>query len=114
VLKRLDPARLRQLRGRVLHIVYLAAMSEVGNPDDPLTVSRGVLVGTLEHSGELPSTEDLRGALRVLEEKGAVTVAWRHDGSGEFAHLRLLALGIDLVEGALSDPSITLVRRREA
>ncbi len=111
--RRLDPARLRQLRGRILSIAYLAAMSEAGNPDDPYTVSRGVLVGTLEHSGELPSSEDLRGALRVLEEKGALKVTWRHDGSGEFVTVRLQALGIDLVEGAVVDPGITFTLRRE-
>lgn len=111
--RRLDPARLRQLRGRILQLLYLAAMSEAGNPDDPYTVSRGVLVGTLEHASELPSNEDLRGALRVLEEKSAVKVTWRHDGSGDFVSLRLLALGIDLVEGAVSDPGISFTRRRE-
>lgn len=112
-MRRLDPARLKQLRGRILRVAYLAAMAEAGNPDDPYTVSRGVLVGTLEHAGELPSNEDMRGALRVLEEKGAVKVAWRNDGSGEFASFRLLALGIDLVEGTVSDPGIALTRRAE-
>ena len=112
--RRLDPARLRQLRGRVLQLLYLAAMSEAGNPDDPYTVSRGVLVGTLEHAGELPASEDLRGALRVLEEKAAVKVVWRHDGTGDFVSLRLLALGIDLVEGAVVDPGISFARRRDS
>lgn len=113
MLKRPDPVRLRQLRARVLQLAYLAAMSEASNPDDPYTLSRNVLVGTLEQADELPSGEDLRAAVRYLETKGTIEVRWLRDGTGEFASFRLRAYGIDLVEGSAVDNGITFSRRRD-
>jgi hypothetical protein len=110
--KRPDPARLRQQRGSVLYVIYLAAVAEAANPDDPDRVGRNVLVMTLEQAGELPSNEELRNALRYLEGKGAVKVEWRHDGTGEFDAVRILTLGKDLAEGTVTDPGVQFARRR--
>lgn len=108
-----DPARTRRLRGQVLRIAYMAANAEVSNPDDPYVISRNVLVGTLEHAGELPSGQDLRAAMRYLEAKGCVEVTWRRDGTGEFDKFRLRAYGIDLVEGVENDRAIELGNRHD-
>lgn len=110
---RRDPARLRALRGKLLYVAYLAAQAEAVNPDDPYTISRSVLVQTLEHLGELPAGEDLRSALRYLEAKRLVTVRWRRDGSGEFDTYRLEPSGIDLVEETTQDPGVAFPRRRD-
>lgn len=108
-----DPMRRRALRALILEVAHLAAAAEATNPDDPYTLSRNVLVQTLENAGALPANEELRSAVRYLEEKGAVKARWRLDGSGEFDSFRLLALGIDLAEGTASDPGITFARRRD-
>lgn len=111
--KRNDPARHRALRGVILRLAHLAAASEASNPDDPYTISRTVLIQTLEQTDGLPANEDLRGALRYLEAKGYVKVRWLRDGTGEFVSFRLEAAGIDLVEGTTEDPGVKFQRRRE-
>lgn len=111
--RRNDPARQRALRGLVLYLAHLAAAAEASNPDDPLAISRGVLVQTLESTDQLPASEELRTALRYLEAKALVIVRWRRDGTGEWDSLRLLAAGIDLAEGTTSDPGVTFPRRRD-
>jgi hypothetical protein len=113
VLRPNDSARIRRLRATILTVAHMAAATEAVNPDDPYTLSRNVLVGTLDQAGELPSAQDLRNAVRYLETKGALEVVWRMDGTGEFEKFRLRALGIDLVEGAASDPAIQFTGRRD-
>ncbi len=110
--KRPDAERSRVQRGSVLSVLHLAAFAEATNPDDPTRVGRNVLYMALEQAGELPPPEELRSALRYLEEKKAVRVEWRRDGTGEFDAVRLLALGMDLVEGTVLDPGVRFLGRR--
>lgn len=107
-----NPRRAALIRGRILEVVYFAAMGDVLNPDDPYSMSRGVLVAALEQLNELPGEADLHAALRYCDEKGYLEVAWRKDGSGGFETLRLKTPGIDLVEGTSEDRAVYVPARR--
>lgn len=107
-----NPRRAALIRGRLIEVVYFAAMGDALNPDDPYTMSRGVLVAALEQLGELPGENDLHAALRYCAEKGYLEVAWRKDGSGTFDQVRLTTAGIDLYEGTLHDRAVYFTSRR--
>lgn len=107
-----NPRRAALIRGRILEVVYFAAMGDALNPDDPYTMSRGVLVAALEQLNELPSEADLHAALRYCAEKGYLKVAWRKDGTGTFDSVRLTTAGIDLYEGTLHDRAVFFTSRR--
>jgi hypothetical protein len=112
MLKSNSPRDLQYLRGNILNLLNLAVQGEALNPDDPTRMGRTVLVQTMENLAILPSNEKLRGALRYLEGKGYIAVEWDRDGSGDFAAIRLLPAGIDLVEGSISDPGVKFAIRR--
>lgn len=107
-----NPRRAALIRGRILELVYLAAMGDALNPDDPYSMSKGVLVAALEQLNELPAENDLHAALRYCAEKGYLDVAWRKDGSGSFDSIRLTTAGIDLYEGTTSDRGVYFISRR--
>ncbi|MCX7782206.1 MAG: hypothetical protein N2318_01005 [Meiothermus sp.] len=107
-----NPRRAALIRGRLIEVVYFAAMGDALNPDDPYTMSRGVLVAALEQLGELPGETDLHAALRYCAEKGYLEVAWRKDGSGSFDSVRLTTAGIDLYEGTRQDRAVYFASRR--
>lgn len=98
-------------RGRLLEVLYLAAMSGEVNPDDPFAMSRRTLEATLEQLRELPSPEIMAFNLRYLEGKRYVAVEWTNDGRGGWDSVRLLPAGVELVEGASSDALVYLIRR---
>lgn len=107
-----DPLRLKILRGVILNLLYMAANGEALNPDDPMTMSRDVLVLTMEQLKVLPPTADLYAAVRYLEAKGYVRTGWVPDGTGGFSSVELLPAGIDLVERSTSDPGVIFQQRR--
>jgi hypothetical protein len=110
--RRNDPHRLKILRGVVLKALYMAAQGEALNPDDPYTMSRDVLVLTLEELNSMPANEDLVGAVRYLEASNYVRAAWARNGTGWFKSVSLLPAGIDLVEETREDPAVIFGRRR--
>jgi hypothetical protein len=87
-------------------------MGTTFNIDNPMTISRDVLVTALDDMSQLPSDDDLRSALRYLEQKGYISVVWLQDGSGGFGAITLKAEGVDLVETTTNDPGVNFVRRR--
>lgn len=109
-----NPKRAALIRGRILTLLYYAAMGDALNPDDPYAMSKGTLVAALEQLRELPAENDLHSALRYLEEKEYLEVAWLRDGQGSFESIRLRTEGIDLVEGnaAVDDRGVMITARR--
>ncbi|ADH63783.1 hypothetical protein Mesil_1908 [Allomeiothermus silvanus DSM 9946] len=107
-----NPRRAALIRGRILEVIYFAAMGDALNPDDPYSMSRGVLQAALEQLNELPAETDLHAALRYCAEKGYLEVAWRKDGSGSFDSVRLTTAGIDLYEGSIHDKAVYFHSRR--
>ncbi len=110
--KRNDPRRARAIRGTILHLIWLAGNGESLNPDDPFSISRGVLTTALEQMRQLPNGIDLNSAARYCEEKKYLECEWLKDGSSEFENLRLTATGIDLVEGTINDPGVLIPNLR--
>lgn len=109
---RKDPRRARAIRGVILHLIWLAGNGDSLNPDDPFSISRGVLVAALTEMRQLPNANDLAGAVRYCEEKGYLEVSWAKDGSGDFESLRLTVRGIDVVEGTSADAGVTVPSMR--
>jgi hypothetical protein len=109
---RKDPRRARAIRGIVMHLIWLAGNGESLNPNDPFSISRGVLVAALEQMKQLPNASDLASAVRYCEEKGYLEVQWLKDGSGDFESLRLSVQGIDVVEGTHTDAGIFIPNLR--
>jgi hypothetical protein len=103
-----DPRRARAIRGVILHLIWLAGNGDSLNPDDPFSISRGVLVAALEQMKQLPNASDLASAVRYCEEKKYLEVAWAKDGSGDFESLRLTVQGIDVVEGTTTDAGVSV------
>jgi hypothetical protein len=106
------PALKALARGRILTVLYYAAMGETLNPDDPNTMSKGVLVAALEQLRERPADSELHTTLRYLEEKQYLEVEWSKDGSGSFESIRLRTDGIDVVEGTSEDKAVFIPARR--
>lgn len=104
--------RITALRGRILELIYWAAMDGSHNPDDPYVVSAGILTTSLEQLGELPGTQDLHAAVRYLEEKQYLDAEFLKDGTGNLFSVRLKPSGIDLYEGNAEDKGVYIRARR--
>jgi hypothetical protein len=107
-----DPRRARFLRGTILQLVYLAGNGDSLNPDDPFAMSRGVLTTALDQLRQLPSAVDMNNAVRYLDEKGYLEVVWERGDTGAFESIKLVATGIDIVEGTISDPGVSIPNLR--
>jgi hypothetical protein len=109
---RTDPRRSRFLRGTILQLVYIAGNGDSLNPDDPFAMSRNVLTTALTQLRQLPSAVDLNNSVRYLAEKHYLDVTWAQGDSGAFESIKLLATGIDVVEGTTNDPGVTIPNLR--
>jgi len=107
-----NPNRAKLLRGLIMKLLYFAEQSEPINPDDPTLLSYDVLTLSLEHQGSRPGDDELNALMRYLEGKRYVDVQWLEDGSGRWDAVRVLPLGIDLVEQSVTDPGVTFSKRR--
>jgi hypothetical protein len=109
---RKDPRRAKTIRGVVMHLIWLAGNGESLNPDDPFSISRGVLVAALIEMRQMPNSSDLASAVRYCEEKKYLEVIWHKDGSGDFESLRLTVQGIDVVENTTIDAGVIIPNLR--